>query len=201
MKGIKIGKYYTRKEFLLSSPVTATTFFLLSPQDALADNTDDAVDIDIYIPDIAESRNDDANQMNRIALQKWEIAVIDALEEHSDIRLEPNQIEPTTLPYLCPVNIKTVSRWNIPCEIAFCAMYDISQERDGLIGEVFSLNAYAVNYGPDVEPVHGLWAKINSGKTLATLQTVNVTWDPGIFPAQTECFTFYIEYNTIGYSY
>ena len=186
----------TRRNFLAASAAGAASL-ILPAASALANETISLFDISEFIPDIPVSGDSEIRKKNAIALEKWETAVREALRQGGEICLDQKKTEPDTYNYMVPGCAQDVSMWNIPCTIEYIALYDTAS--DETIGNVYDITAHARYWGPVVDNVNSFWVKTDNKKKLAALFTINVTWDPRIYPAHTETIVTYAEYSSKGF--
>jgi len=183
----------TRKDFLRTSVFGTVGLFLLSPTSVFASDRPESIDASMYLPNIPASRNTAVNQENQSELAKWESSVKKAFAFDDDINMNHSNHEPVTGNNRYNVCTRKVTTYNIPCEIAFDAVFETLP--DGTIGEVYVINSGETAWGPTVKLVQSSWVKEDHGKKLAAFYVVDVTWDPGIYPKTIETYGFYQEFR------
>jgi len=188
-----MGIELSRKEFIRASIFGAAGVLLLSPATAIAGESPESIDVQIYMPDVPKSVDRTINIENQAELDKWEATMKKAFARDDDINMSQSNHEPATSDYRCALMTKEVALYNIPCEISLDAVFDVLT--DGTIGEVYRVDAGAVKWGPDVKLIQSSWVKEDHGKKLAALYIVDVTWDAGIYPRRTETYAFYREFT------
>jgi len=185
----------SRRSFLIAS-VSGATCFALQGSSVFADESPPAIDMEVYLPDIPISSNEEINLANKISLEKWKNAVTKALDEGEIIRIDPEAIEPNTGLYDCPMCIKTVTLLKIPATLAFNAIFTTSSNE--CIENVYEIKSYDLYLAPSVKHVSGRWTRVNNGKTLVSSFLTDVTWNPRTKAAFTETIVSYVEFHASG---
>ena len=195
-------KNLSRRAFLKGAGVAGAASvgaLILPTVPAFADEGDASFDVSEYIPGVPISDNAAIRKANANALEKWEAALKEARTQRAEICRDQAFGEPNSINSHVAVFPKEVKMWNIPCTISCCAIFDTPEDReDGSIKEVCRVGSWAMFTGPEVKHISGSWAKINNGKTLATIFVTEVTWDPGIYPVHTETVATYAEFSAGG---
>jgi len=182
----------TRRGFFLSSVAGAVAVILpTTVANAVEMNT--MSNLEDFIPIIPLSSDETTNYMNQKALGRWSEAVREAYEQGSYIYDNPGA-EPCSGDYRATVCTKVVTKWNIPCMILFNVIFAVAPGGD--IGEVFRIDSYAQSSGPTVHYDRGWFIRKGNKQEIAAFFVTDVTWDPGIYPAQTETIATYVEFSS-----
>ena len=193
-------KDLSRRTFLKGAGIAGAAgvgALILPTVPAFADEGDASFDVSEYIPEIPTSDNAAIRKANANALEKWEQAVREARTQRAEICMDQDTQEPNSIASRVTGTSKEVKMWNIPCTIAYCAIFDTADDKS--ISDVWRANSYARYFGPGIKHISGSWAKTNGQKTLAALFVTEVTWDPGIYPAHTETIATYAEFSADGF--
>jgi len=187
----------SRRSFLKGAGAAGVAALIVPTTTALADETVDFLEVERYIPEVPVSDDDTINRLNRNALDKWKGAVREALEQNAEVCKNQDFGDAASINSKVTGCAKEVKMWDIPCTIAYCAVYDVADDRS--IGRVCGIKSYARYFAPDVKPVSASWAKTSSQKSLTALFVTDVTWNPGIYPTRTETIITYAEFSADGF--